>query len=190
MDRIKKISFFCITCLFFVITTMLFSHEGHHSKNKELIIEHRETTFFGSSLSLSEVIHWFSRFHLILLHFPITLIIMTVFSELLFYKYGSVLFDHASRFMIIAAAIIIIPTALSGFAFEYEVHYDGVIADLFWWHRFFGVITTILTIAAAVLRELHIRRNWNTMKSYYICLAILFISVNLTCYFGGRVAFG
>src|SRR5262249_6508898 len=138
----------------------------------------------------SNIIHLLGNLHPIFLHFPIALIFMTIISELFFVWNGNFLFDQAARFMIIAAAISAIPTTLSGFAFGYDAHYEGILADFFWWHRFLGVFTTLLTIVTAILKELHSRKQWNTMAAYYICLAVIFISVNLTGFLGGGMTFG
>jgi uncharacterized membrane protein len=198
MDRAKLISFFGIAYLFLTVSTMLFSHEEHHHDDKNPKIKQQVTSPATSPSkemeigkdSYRKIIHWLGNFHPVLLHFPIALIVMTVISELLYHWYGTPLFEHASRFMIITAAITAIPTALFGFAFGYDAHYEGILGNLFWWHRFLGVFTTLLTIVAAILRELHTSKQWNTMKTYYICLFIIFISVNLTGYLGGGLTFG
>lgn len=193
----KIFSLFFATCFFFVFSTALHSHEEHHHKEETKKNEHQitspatlpQTEMEVGEDAYSKIIQLLGNLHPIFLHFPIALIIMTVISELLFFWCGSSLFDHASRFMIIAAAISAIPTALSGFAFGYDAHYEGILSDFFWWHRFLGVLTTLFTIAAAALKELHSRKQWHTMKAYYICLAIIFISVNLTGFLGGEMTF-
>jgi len=200
MDRVKLSSLFWVICFFFVFSTVLqlHSHEGHHHKGESKKNEQQMTSPATSPQTemvvrkdtYSKIIHLLGNFHPIFLHFPIALIVMTVVSELFFFWYENPLFDQASRFMIIAAAISAIPTALFGFAFGYDAHYEGILANFFWWHRFLGVFSTLLTIATAILRELHSRKQWNTMKAYYICLAIIFISVNLTGFLGGRMTFG
>lgn len=188
---------FCIIYLFLMGPTILFSHEDHHHESKNQIQEQQITSLTpsphmeteSSKDTHSKIVHWFGNFHLIFLHFPIALIVMTVVSELLFCWYGFPVFDQSSRFMIIAAAITTIPTALFGFALAYEAHYEGILFSFFWWHRIFGVFTTLLTIVAAILREDYSGKRW-AMKAYYICLAIVFLSVNLTGYLGGAMSFG
>lgn len=195
MYRAKLISLFGIVFLF-IATTMLFSHEEHHHEvedTKQQVTSPNSTSdteMDNSKDTYTKFIHWLGQFHPVILHFPIALIVMTVISELLYYWYGAPLFEHASRFMIITAAITAIPTALFGLAFGYDAHYEGMLFNIFWWHRFLGIFTTLLTIVTAFLRELHTRKQWNTMNVYYICLFIIFISVNLTGYLGGSMTFG
>lgn len=97
---------------------------------------------------------WVGSFHFIFLHFPIALIAMTVISELLFAWYASPLFDYASRFMLIAAAILAVPTALLGLTYSYTATYDGILADFVWWHMWFGFATAILPFCGFYSRAL------------------------------------
>jgi uncharacterized membrane protein len=200
MIKIKLFLLFLVTCFFVAFSSMLHSHEEHHrneegKKDEHQIISSTTSTQSEEGMKVkkdtySQIIRWLGNFHPIFLHFPIALIIMTVIAELLFFWSGNTLFDQAARFMIIAAAISAIPTALFGFAFGYDANYEGILANIYWWHRFFGVFTTLLTIVTAILRELHSRKQWDTMKAYYLCLAIIFISVNLTGFLGGEMTFG
>jgi uncharacterized membrane protein len=130
------------------------------------------------------------RLHLLFLHFPIALIVMTVLAELLWLLYEKHLFDHAARFMLLAAALFAPVTALLGWALSYHVPYEGMSLDLFEWHRYFGILTTGLVIIAAVLRELYIRERMKSLRVYHVCLFFLFTCVNLTGTFGGVLAFG
>lgn len=130
------------------------------------------------------------RFHLIFLHFPIALIVMTVVAELLWVWFANPLFTYAARFMLLAAAIFALPTALLGFAFSFEHHYEGLQYSLFLWHGTLGFFTAGLAILAAYLRERCVHEKTLTPLAYYIALFILFISVSLTGAFGGSLAFG
>lgn len=168
MNYFRRLSQLLIACLI-VTSYSLFGHEGHHHLLGELDLE--------------GILHYIGQAHLILVHFPIALVIMTVVAEILHYFYPKPIYDHAARFMIVTAAILVIPTALAGLAFSYNVTYEEPLATYFWWHRFFGLVSGILVILAAILRELFVRRG------YYVCLAVLFVSIILTGYFGGLVAF-
>lgn len=157
------------------ITSHLFAHEEHG------------TTL--QSENINQWMQWIGNFHLIFLHFPIALIVMTVISECLSWKYKNPFFDHASRFMLIAAAIATIPTALTGLAFSYGVSYEGEMVDIFWWHRFLGLFITALSFLTVILKELTIRKTIKSSMYYSITLIILFISVNITGYLGGEMTF-
>ena len=133
---------------------------------------------------------WIGRFHLLMLHFPIALIITTIVAEWLWIWFENPLFDHAARFIIVAAAIFAPPTALLGLALSYDQSYSGVALDLLTWHRYFGIVTACLVVVAAILRERYVRQYTLSLTSYYVCLVLLFLCINLTGVFGGSLSFG
>lgn len=166
------------------------AHEGHHSFSS---IAGESDFFVANSQFSSRLVSWLNhigRFHFIFLHFPIALITMTVLAELLWIWYRNPVFDHAARFMILAAAVFGIPTAFLGFALSYGYQYEGLSLELYLWHRYLGVLTAGLAILAAILRERYVRQYSPSKVGYYISLFFLFISVSLTGAFGGSLAFG
>lgn len=178
------IFFLCIGCFF------MHAHEGHHSFPPLAA----ETDFFvGSSKISNSWVSWINgigRFHLVFLHFPIALIVMTVLAEFLWIWYRNPVFHHAARVMILAAAVFVVPTVCLGFAYSYGNHYEGLSYDLFVWHRYFGCVTAGLAIIAAILKERYVRESDFSPVSYYACLFFLFFSVSLTGAFGGSLTFG
>lgn len=128
---------------------------------------------------------WVGGFHFIFLHFPIALLIMTGVAELLLIWFQKPMFDFASRFMIIAAAVLAAPTVVSGLINRYTTTYDGQLADLIWWHMLAGIATAIFAIFVAILRK-----RSGASKLYYICLIVLLLLVNVAGYLGGAVTFG
>lgn len=183
----KILKGFCVIALmcFLLFQAQAFGDESHNQKKESTVIEKQ-----AEVVSFDEIIKWVGNFHLILLHFPIALITMAAVSELLFFWYGNSLFDQASRFMVLAAAVMVLPTVLTGLAYGYNVPYEGVMASYFWWHRFFGLFTAFLAITTAVFRELPSQRFPCAGAAYYLCLFLLFISVNVTAFLGGSLTFG
>ena len=181
---------FYLLCFF--CCTALFGHEEHQnmeenkanqesvnlSSEPQSIVEH-------SGGRPQSWIQWVGGFHLIFLHFPIALIAMTGVSELLFIWRRRPIYDSASRFMIIAAAVLAIPTALLGLVYSYTATYSGLLADFIWWHMWLGISTGIFSIFVVFLRE---RKGIG--KFYYVCLFLLFLLVNVTGYLGGGMTFG
>lgn len=137
------------------------------------------------SLFTQSFIAWLGSYHLLILHFPIALIVMTLFAEGLSYWTLDPLFDAAARFMMMAAAVTIIPTALLGLAFSYSATYGGELMDALWWHRLYGLVTTVLVVFTVYVREYYHHR-----AVYYTLLLLSFISVFLTGYYGGKMTFG
>lgn len=186
MNKILILSLLCLLSL-----TFLFGHEGHKEMDENKSI--KESVRTTESPPASEQykgrpqswIQWIGSFHFIFLHFPIALIVMTAISELLFAWHSNPIFDYSSRFMLIAAAILAVPTALLGLTYSYTASYNGLLADFVWWHMWFGFATAILAIFVAFIRE-----RWGISKLYYTCLVLLFLLVNITGFLGGGMTFG
>lgn len=167
-------------------------HEGH-SLGVEMLSERTSADPFSVGKNTSELASWLTsigRFHLLFLHFPIALTVMTVVAELLWIWFANPLFTQAARFMLFAAAIFAPPTVLLGWALGSGQHYEGVQLDLYVWHRYFGILTAVLAVSAAVLRERYVQQKSASVIGYYVCLFFLFLSVSLTGAFGGSLAFG
>jgi uncharacterized membrane protein len=185
--------------LAFIPFCFLQAHEGHHpqtnqiSINEPLLNEMQVPPSSDSHLkeenNQKSWIQWLGGLHLVFLHFPIALIMMTVVAELLLKWKEDSFFDNAASFMLVSAAILTPPTALLGFALSDGQIYEGTLNDLYVWHRYFGIVTAILALWAVSLRTRAVRLNRSRL-SYAICLFFLFLSVNLAGLFGGGLAFG
>lgn len=165
-----------------MITNLAFGHEGHHREIAE--VSSPSTQLFSTTPSF--FIKWVGSFHPVFLHFPIALIIMTVIAEVLLAWHGQIMFAHASRFMLIAAAVTSVPTVLFGLALGVYAEYGGVLENFFWWHRFLGIFTALMAIFTACLKEY----SWLNKRFYYSSLGILFVCVNATSFLGGALTFG
>lgn len=183
-----KFLIFSLLCLFSF--TFVYSHEAHKEIKKnesiqEIIPTQDQPTFNQFGGRPQSWTQWIGSFHFIFLHFPIALIAMTAISEFLFAWYNRPIFDYASRFMLVSAAILAIPTALFGLIYSYTATYTGLLADFVWWHMWAGISTAIFAIIIAFIRE-----RYGTTKLYYTCLILLFLLVNITGFLGGGMTFG
>jgi uncharacterized membrane protein len=167
---------FCLVfCLFFSL--FILAHEGHEHglAHSNAIQEGRPATWT----------QWVGSFHFIFLHFPIALINMLAVSELLFVWQGKPLFDSASRFLAISAAVLSLPTAVFGFVYSYSASYEGLIQAFLTWHMWLGILTAVMAAAVAFMRCCK-----DTGIFYYICLFLAVLLVNATCFAGGGMTFG
>jgi uncharacterized membrane protein len=178
--RVFFLSFF----LFFSFLAV--AHEGHKEKNRprlENIQEKiKDTAQEGRSITWTQ---WIGSWHLIFLHFPIALINMLAISELLWAWNREPIFEFSSKFLLISSAMITPFAALLGLIYSYSASYEGLMETFLWWHMSLGILTAILTIAVAFLRE-----YLGVTIFYYACLFLLFLMVNVTGFFGGGMAFG
>lgn len=186
------IKFFVLSILCLLTFNLLFGHEAHRQETRQETMPESIQPTQGEQPTIKQFggrpqswIQWIGGFHFILLHFPLALIAMTGFSELLLAYYHYPIFDYASRFMLIAAAILAVPTALLGLIYSYTATYSGLLADFVWWHMWAGITTAALALFVAFLRE-----RYGTVKLYYTCLIVLFLLVNITGFLGGGMTFG
>lgn len=188
---------FVLSILCLMTFTFVFGHEGHKDMEKQETLQ--ENTMpesihptQGEQPTIKQFggrpqtwMQWIGSFHFIFLHFPLALIAMTAVSELLFSWYRLPIFDYSSRFMLISAAILSVPTALLGLTYSYTATYSGLLADFVWWHMWAGITTAVFAIIVAFLRE-----SYGTTKLYYTCLVLLFLLINITGFLGGGMTFG
>lgn len=186
MNKQLILGLLCMLCF-----TVLFSHEGHKSMEETKTPQESITPssgqptvkhFGGRPLTWTQ---WVGSFHFIFLHFPLALIAMTAISEFLFNWFQRPIFDYAARFMLIAAAVFSLPTALLGLTYSYTASYSGILADFVWWHMWFGISTAVFSIIVAFLLE-----RLGRSKFYFTSLFLLFLLVNITGYLGGGMTFG
>jgi uncharacterized membrane protein len=169
---------------------LLIGHEGHFHEQLGSIQEriHRGVDaptikqFGDKPQSFAQ---WLGGFHFIILHFPIALINMTAFAEVLYSRYKKPIYDYSATFMIVTAAILALPTAIFGNIYSTTGVYEGLLADFLQWHMIFGISTAILAIFVAYLK---IQKEQSRL--YYASLLLLFLIVNITGMLGGGMTFG
>lgn len=178
---IKKaliLSLLGVLCSLFIV-----GHEGHHTKSEET--EDHRTLQTQPAKEVTGKLHWSGRIHFLLLHFPIALMTMSAVSELLFASFSKPLFDYASRFMLISASILAVPTALFGLIYSYLSSYNSFLETLLYWHMWCGIATALFASYVTFLREYK-----GVSLHYYFALFFLFLLVSMTALLGGRITFG
>ena len=179
--------FLCFFACVFIFSLFVSAHEGHHHREKIISLS-EDVPIMGKvelavrSPSWSQSI---GSWHLILLHFPLALINMLVISELLFIWNKKSIFESSSYFLLVSAAITALPTALLGLVYSYSASYGGWMETLLYTHMSMGIATAILAIVA-----LFVRNRSGLSRNYYICLVLMFLTVNAAGFFGGKMTFG
>ena len=131
------------------------------------------------------------RFHPALVHFPIALVLVAVVAETLCIARRDGRYADAARFMILVAAWISVPTAITGFIRAESITFDPAEAPLFAVHRVAGIVTPVLIFLCAGLAE-GVRRSgqiWELLL-YRALLLLSAISTVVAGYFGGEIVFG
>lgn len=136
---------------------------------------------------------WLGKFHPVVVHFPIALLLLAAFGELASIFRAEIWQPRSARFCLwIAAASAVVATALGLLAAEsggFNEKVGGVaILEV---HRWLGIVTTILALVVAVLCESYVRCE--TPRSKWLFRIALFIAaalVGVTGHFGGLLTFG
>ena len=131
------------------------------------------------------------EFHPFLVHFPVALIIVTGVAEVLYVMKRSSWLGDAARFMIIAAAWMVLPTMLSGFAAASGEVFAPEQQQAFAIHRIAGIVVPCLAVLAAGL-AIGARQTgqiWELML-YRVFLAAAVAAVIVAGIMGGQLVHG
>jgi uncharacterized membrane protein len=201
-------AFYLLTCLFVMTPVLVSAHSEHVAPSGDPPVveqtldpsENTDHNHAGHRHDLSgdtnqgitdSLVRWVGQLHLVSIHFPIALIIVAALAEILYWFWPELVFANTGRVTIVLAAVTVIPTALFGWAHSAGVTYASDLYDIFWWHRFGGIGTVILTVLAAIVSELQWRREIRyTRPAYLLLLGCAVIFVSFTGFLGGELTFG
>jgi uncharacterized membrane protein len=128
------------------------------------------------------------RFHPLIVHFPIALVIVAVWAE------GVALATHDTRWRAVAVinvragALFAFAGAIAGWRLASTLGIDS--SPLVQWHRGLGVAATVLTAAAAVATFRTRVGSLRDLWIYRIALASAAIAVAATGHVGGLLVWG
>lgn len=146
-------------------------HEEKHSGEDETSSgSHTHSSVDEHLAGWDHFVSWVGKFHPMLVHFPIALLIAAATAEL-FTLLGIVLWAaNAARFCILLGAPSAIVTALLGWSRASSGDFSTDLAQTVMLHRWFGVGVVVCTTLAAVSSELAWRRSSNPWRVQYRCL--------------------
>lgn len=131
------------------------------------------------------------RFHPALVHFPVALVLVALVAEGLCIARRDGRYADIARFMIIVAAWISVPAAITGFLRAESVSFDAMQARSFSIHRVAGIATPVLVFLCAGLGE-GVRRSgqiWE-LALYRVVMVLAALAAAVAGYFGGEIVFG
>jgi len=109
-------------------------------------IEHDHATDHQESNSLLTFI---GKFHPLVIHFPIALILTALFFTVLSIILKSSIFDTISIYLIYLAALSGVVAAVLGLIAGSNVTYPSFLISSFEWHRILGISTSLVAITTA-----------------------------------------
>ena len=152
---------------------------------------HDHATDHGQPHGLGRLVRFAGKFHPLVVHFPIALVIAAALAEILAFVTKSQVLRGSARFMIVFGAVCAAVAALLGWAAGAFSNYPEGFSWALSLHRWLGTSVGLLVIIIAVLCELSYRRESRVMGLAYRALLFLAaILVGLTGYWGGVLVYG
>lgn len=126
--------------------------------------------------------------HPAIIHFPIALVLAALVFDVLFWFKKLEIFQSIAGWMIIIAAVFLIPTAVTGF-FAKEFYPAGD-PDVFR-HQNMAIATAIFTVGYAIFRGYTLFNHINRSVYFYLLLGLINVGlISTTAEFGGIVVRG
>jgi uncharacterized membrane protein/YHS domain-containing protein len=137
-------------------------------------------------------ISFVGRFHPIIVHFPIALLLVALLAEVLFMATGRPVFASATRFLLPLAALGAVTAALLGWAAASGAHFPAELDEVLDTHGDLGLNVAIFSVAVAILREWDERRPGHKWLRwlYRVGLFATAVLVGVTGYYGGVLVYG
>jgi uncharacterized membrane protein len=146
-----------------------------------------EKTLSGAA----KLIHFMGKFHPLVVHFPIALILAAALAEALLLLTRQIFLAYVARFNVGLGAISAIAAVLLGLANAAFGSFPAELAEVLMIHRWLGITTACLTAAAFALSESYWRKQNTTCRLFYrIVLFVAALMVGVTGHFGGTLIYG
>jgi uncharacterized membrane protein len=148
-----------------------------------------ETAMAATTLDpLDRFLHWLGKFHLLVLHFPIALVIAAGVSELRWLCQRERQPSETIRFCLWLGALTAIPTAGLGWLFAASGNGAGS-PELLFFHRWLGTSAMAWLMITSIVAERDARRGF---RSRWMQLLLIFgiIVIGVTAHLGGLLSRG
>lgn len=132
-----------------------------------------------------DLVYFFGRFHVLVLHIPIGIIIAIFFLELMARKEKYAHLEAASPFLWNAAALSAIVTVVLGYMHFAEGGFDGPSGAQ---HRTFGTALAVVITAVAFLRSSKFSSGYKPV--FFPAAAVMVLLSSITGHYGGNLTHG
>ena len=132
-----------------------------------------------------DFVYFLGRFHVLVLHLPIGMIVALFVLEYLSRKERYRYLEAASPYLWGATAISALVTVLLGFMHFAEGSFTGASGDQ---HRFFGTILAVIATGVAFLRVSSFASGYKPL--FFPASLVLLVLVSITGHYGGNLTHG
>ncbi|MHC4414983.1 MAG: DUF2231 domain-containing protein [Planctomycetota bacterium] len=145
----------------------------------------------GGGQGLDRLVHWLGKFHPVVVHMPIGLLIGAALAEVLLMITGASWLAGAARFGVMFGALTAATAAPLGWANAAGAEYAGELASALTVHRWLGTGAAAWAVATLALSEASRRERFFQWRPWYrVALLTGAALVGVTGHFGGTLVFG
>jgi uncharacterized membrane protein len=145
----------------------------------------------GDSAALAGLsfLSYLGRFHPVVVHFPIALLLTAFFIEVLRFVRPIESQDSVLNVLVSVAALTAPVAGTLGFLFASGADYPPSMVGYFVWHRVFGVATVILAVGAWAVRPIP-GASLGRRRAFTGILALASLAVAVAGFLGASLTFG
>ena len=132
-----------------------------------------------------DFIFFLGRFHVLVLHLPIGMIVALFVLEYLSRRERFRYLEAASPYLWIATAVSAVITVVLGFMHFSEGSFTGSSGEL---HRFYGTVVAAVAAMVALLRISHFSSSYKPL--FFPASLVLLVLVSITGHYGGNLTHG
>jgi uncharacterized membrane protein len=139
----------------------------------------------------NRLVAYLGKFHPVIVHFPIALIIAAFTMSLIGAARSSAIFDAISIKMVYLAGAAAVAAVLLGLAAGSGAKYPGELADYFSNHRILGIVTALMALVTAGAARISERHP--TRVNRWLFRGLLLVSsllVGVTAHLGATLVYG
>lgn len=153
--------------------------------------DHDHSAHAESASGLTKTLSYLGRFHVLVIHFPIAILIVGALFELASMLGAGEPARGLVRASVGLGAVSALIAAPLGLMNAIGAEYSGVLSDAFWWHRLLGLTTAGVATLAWVAVEWRARREAPTAAvSARVAVFASAALVAITGHLGGSLVFG
>lgn len=167
-------------------------HEHEESASGEAEAEHDHSAHAENATGLTKALSYIGRFHVLVTHFPVALLLFGALFEIISMLGGGERARGVVRASVGFGALAALFAASLGLMNSIGADYEGILTDVFWWHRLLGLTTAGLAIVAWIAVEWRKRKPSSNNAALTARVAVLLVAtfVGITGHLGGSLVFG
>lgn len=174
------------------------SHENHSHDTADNNLNNNDTSVSKTAHDhatdhdeSSDIIGFLGKFHPVIIHFSIALVIMALIFVGTRFVLGTEMFDHMAVITIYWAAFFAIISALLGLARASGAQFPDSLEEFLEWHRLLGLISTGLTVLTAIAGYYWRKKSSSQSRILFFALLVLnVIAIGITGHLGATLVYG